>query len=820
MKRPTIPTKVLAAIKATKRRAALVEAMRALWVPLMVLSGVGAVGTLAQEVPDAAVSLVAGGTFLAAAWLFWRAVQMFMPHGELEAKAVLEANASLHELAPLTSHGDRPIGGDQAIWEWHQIQLDQSVQKLTKPVSPKLTRQDGLRVLALALASSICLWQPVSAARMLTFDLSPLVGDGELVADVWAVPPEYTGLPLVRLDPAALQIALPVGSTIHARLDGARGAPSLKVPGAATTMTRARGQAWSGQALLLKSGRISLDRFGARASWHATAIEDRAPLLVSAAPVTIDPKGRLDVAFSASDDYGIKSAALRITAIDPPKSLAGKSIFETAIPLEDSGDPEAEGEGARRVFVDVSQHVLTGLPVSVVLVVKDGLGQETKSAPTRLTLPEVKWKTALGAALQEQRLLILREGRPYRHVPQTFARLFDAAAGVPVRLDLTNPQTGAPANIVQATRLLSATLSSLRDTGLSEAGLLAMQFARERLALAKNLTDAYEVAPVLWDIALSAEQSDQTPAQQRLLAARQALEEALKSGASESQIRELSQELRDAVGERLQELAQQSQGEGDGEGQGQGQAQDQSGAGGEVSSSDIDKMLSELEQSGGSGARRDALDQLAQLGELMDNLEAGQQGSGADGPGGQNRGGQNPLDDAMRAQRDLSDDTAARRNEGSVGEAEDLAQRQDDLANQLAPDGANTAGSGALQPESPQGPEAQLEAGKQQAAQAMRQAAQALREGDLARAQEAQTQAEQALQQAAQAQNAQNGTSGDSDQDPLGRRAPRLDDGRATKVPDQAEKRRARDVREELRRRQADPGRDDQERDYLDRLLK
>jgi Domain of unknown function (DUF4175) len=68
------------------------------------------------------------------------------------------------------------------------------------------------------------------------------------------------------------------------------------------------------------------------------------------------------------------------------------------------------------------------------------------------------------------------------------------------------------------------------------------------------------------------------------------------------------------------------------------------------------------------------------------------------------------------------------------------------------------------------------------------------------------------------AQAANGGDSG-GDKDPLGRATNRRDDGRETKVPDQVEKRRARDVREELRRRQADPNRDGQERDYLDRLL-
>jgi hypothetical protein len=802
---PPIPSKVSAAIKATKRRAAVVSGARLLWPPLMVFFGLGAAGAVLSGLPAALLSIISGIGLALGAFLLFRAVVAFKPIDDLAAQRLVEHAAGATEIAPLTSKDDRPIGGGDAdLWAWHVQQRDKAIQALSKPVNPGFTRKDGLRGIALLLAGIICLWQPVAAARMLSFDLSPLVGDGDLVVDAWAVPPEYTNLPVIRLDRATHEVSLPEGSIIHARMDGAKGAPRLVVAGKSVTMTRTNGQAWTAQIPINRSGLISLNRFGARASWQAQVIQDQAPVFTKSVPITIDPKGRLDVSFSAKDDYSITSAALRTTVINPPDSLGQKTTVETPLTLEDSGDAQGEGEGARRLFVDVTQHVFTGLEVDVVLVLRDGRGQETRSPATRLTLPAVKWTTSLGAALQEQRLLILRESRPYRRVPPAYATLFDQASGEPIVLDLTEGLNGAPENIVRAQAMLRATLNSLRDNGLSDVATMGLQFASERLALARDLSGAQEVAPLLWEIALQSEQSDKTPGQQRLDAARQALEQALKNGASEDQIRELSQDLREAVAQRLEELAQQG-GQDGGEGTG-GQG------GNSVSANDIDKMLSDLERSGQSGARQDALDQLAQLGELMDNLESGQQGSG-DGSGqGQGQGqGANPLDDAMRAQRDLSDETAQRQNEEQGGQASDLAQRQEALADQLSPPGRPAP--------APNGPEGQVEAGKQQAAQAMREAARALREGDLSAAQQAQSAAEQALQQAAQAQNANNGT-GDGNQDPLGRRIVGPDDGRGTKVPQEAEKRRARDVREELRRRQADPNRDGQERDYLDRLLK
>jgi hypothetical protein len=797
------PTSVVRAVQATKRRDALLQGARALWLPLMVLAGYGAFGALIILLPNAIVSLFAGIVLVATAWLFFKAIKHFDPINDRQAQGRLEAQAGLTELAPLTMADDRPLGGDPALWAWQEAKRAEAATRLTKPVNPPVSRQDGLRALALLLAAGICLWQPVAAARALTFDLSPLVGDRDFVLDAWAQPPDYTGLPVVRLSRDLPEVALPEGSVIHARLDGAVGAPHLRVGRDTIKMVRDRGQAWQAKATLRHAGDIVIDRLGARARWHVRLVKDRPPILQADEPIKTDSKGRLDVVFTAKDDYGIAGAALRITALDPPASLGSKTSFETPLII----DGEAGEDGSRRLFVDVGDHVLTGMPVSIAVVVRDGKGQQSVGPETQLILPQVRWKSTLAQALQEQRLLILREQRAYQPRPPVMATLFEGQSGLPIKLDLTEPLIGAPEGIARAEHLLRATLASLRQTGASDVAIMALHLARERVVLARTTADAHGVAPLLWQMALQAEAGDQTPAQQRLAAAKQALEQALKNGASDEEIARLTQELREAVGERLNELAQQGGGSGGSGGQ----------DGESISAGDIDKMLRDLEQSGGSGARQDALDQLDQLGELMDNLQAGGGGQGGQAGGsGRGQGGPNPLDDAMREQRDLSDETGQRQSQNQGAPASDLADRQAGLADRLSPEGDEGESPGGRPPQSAQ---SEVDGHKRQAASAMREAAQALRRGDLSGAQDAQARAEQALQQAASAQSAASGQAG-GDKDPLGRSLPGIDDGRATKVPDQVEKRRARDVREELRRRQADPNRDGQERDYLDRLLK
>jgi len=802
----TPPLSTRRAIARTMRADALVKGLRTLWPPLCLLAIMGAAGSLTEGLPAALVSALAGLAWLLCVYLIWRGWQLFHPMSEHEASCALEEAAGLQELRPLTGGEDRRISGDDALWSWHQRRLIEAAAALSKPVKPKLYWQDAAKTLALVAALGLCWLNPIAAARALTFDLSPLMGDSDLVVEVWAEPPGYTGLPLIRLDRSQSEIALPVGSKVTARVDGARGAPVLRGPSQNARLSPAQGAAWQGQIEITRSGTLKLDRLGTRAQWHIAAIADQKPLLTLPNPIQIDPKGRLDVAFQASDDYAVTAAFVRIRPVKVPEGLAGHSVFDTPIPLEG-----AAGEnGARRVFVEVADHVLAGLQVEAQVVVRDGLGQETASEPTKLTMPEQTWQSSLAAALQEVRLMILREARPYQKPLPRFATLFESledGASVsdvlslgPIKLDLSDPQPGAPPGIANATRHLGAIAETMVQFGLSDLGQLSLHYALERLTIARDVSDAHSVAPLLWQMALQIEASNQTPAQQKVAEAREALKQALEQGAPPEQIQQLTQELREAVGERLQELAQQGA-------SGEGGEQGQSGP--QISAGDLEDRLRELEESGSSGSREEALSQLDQLDQLLENLQPGAPGASGQADG-QGQGG--PLDDAMRQQRALSDQTEqlgeTPPSDQSRNSAEDLANQQEGLADALG-------GGRQSDPSQEQSAEEQ---NKRQAADAMREAAQALREGDLNRAQDAQARALQALRQAAES-GPQGQAGNESETDPLGRSLPKQDDGKATKVPDGVEKRRARDVRDELRRRQADPQRDKNERDYIDRLL-
>jgi hypothetical protein len=170
---------------------------------------------------------------------------------------------------------------------------------------------------------------------------------------------------------------------------------------------------------------------------------------------------------------------------------------------------------------------------------------------------------------------------------------------------------------------------------------------------------------------------------------------------------------------------------------------------------------------------------------------------------------------AMGQQRSLLDKTF--RQQQGKGDPRDggpqgLARQQQQLQQQL-----QDAMKG-LDPSLSQNPS--LSQKMKDAGQAMQQAQDALRKGDLDNARNAQQKALQAMSQAAQqlADQARKESGQAGNGDPLGRS--QADQGRSVKIPDADTLAKARAILEELRKRAGEMGRPQEERDYIDRLLK
>jgi tetratricopeptide (TPR) repeat protein len=339
-----------------------------------------------------------------------------------------------------------------------------------------------------------------------------------------------------------------------------------------------------------------------------------------------------------------------------------------------------------------------------------------------------------------------------------------------------------------------------------------------------SLSDSIEL---MWELALSIEDGDLSAAERELRNAQRALQEALARDASEEEIAELMDRLREAVNRYMQAMIEQAQRNGD-------QAQRAPDGARELRPQDFDNLLDTIENLARAGANDAAQEMLAQLQNMLENMQAGRgQGSMSQRDSEMARMLEQ-LGELMGDQQQLMDDTyGSQRQQGTEGpgarggsssEFQELSELQEGLAQTL-----EDILSG-LQRRGVEGPSA-----LGQAEEAMRDAIEALRQNDREGAVGEQGEALDQLREGAQAMAQQmlqgDGSQGalgrhgrgnnDENRDPLGRplnsSGPEL--GLSTEVPSEIEIQRARKILRELQDRVGDRQRPQVELEYLDRLL-
>jgi uncharacterized protein (TIGR02302 family) len=347
-------------------------------------------------------------------------------------------------------------------------------------------------------------------------------------------------------------------------------------------------------------------------------------------------------------------------------------------------------------------------------------------------------------------------------------------------------------------------------------------------------------------MALSIEDGDLTDAERRLRQAQQALEDALENGASDEEIERLMAELRDAMNEFLREFAERAQ-------QNPNLAEQMPQNGQELRQSDLQRMLDQIENLAKSGNRDQARDLLAQLQEMMNNLQAGRMQQNQNGQqNSEMRQQMNKLGEIMRRQQEMMNETfrldqmqrgqdeRGQQGQGQQGQGEQgqgepmspeefaeamrqLQQGQGQLQGELESlmKGLECMG---IQPGEGFG-EAGEAMGEAEGSLGRREGGRAV--GEQGRALEALRRGAQDMMQQMQAMQGDQGE-GDrgrrqqsADRDPLGR--PRAttgpDFGNSVEVPDEIDVQRARRILEAIRKRLGNALSPDLERDYLERLL-
>ncbi len=753
---------------------------------------------------------------------------------------------------PLAALGDtlavgRGRSDTEVVWQQHLARMA-AVARAARAGWPdlRLSARDpwALRLMAVTAAIAALVFARTPPGD--TFGaMLPQKGGAAAIAtgpsfEAWAAPPAYTGKPVLYLSevPQDQPVQLPSGTVVTLRAYGDETTFSLTetVSGTAAALAEAAAGIQAAEFTVVEAGSVSLTEGGrSAAAWQVTVIPDTPPTIALDGEISRTPAGAMELGFTAADDYGVArgygTARLNLADVDRRFGLVPDPVprppIEFDLPMPFSGNTV---EVEETLIEDLSKHPWAGLPVIIGIHAEDDAGQVGSETGIEVLLPGRRFFDPLAAAIVEQRRDLLWS-------PENATRIGQVLKAVTAR-----PATMFEDDIGVYTAIRTA----IRRLGYAaEDGL--------------DTAEVDDIAEHLWQIALMIEDGSLANAAERLRRAQERLSEALENGATDEEIAQLTEEMRQAMDEYLRQLAEQAL-----ENPQQQQAERQQGQ--EISPDTLQQMLDRIQELAEQGRNEEAQALLQQLQQMLENLQMQAQ-QGGQGQGQQGQQMMQELQDALRQQQDLADDSfqqlqrqfgqgqgQGQRRPGENGQppqgqmpgqgqqsqpdglgqggdqlsADELARRQEALRQML--DDFN----GRLpQPGTEDGEAARRSL--EEAERGMGEARDQLDQGDLADALESQSgvleqlregmrgldeEMRQAQQEGQPGGEGREGLARD-DRDPLGR--PRGARGRIDTndrlLPGEDPFARARDLFEEIRRRSSDQSRPSEELDYLRRLL-
>ena len=737
---------------------------------------------------------------------------------------------------PMTAVEDSlAIGADdpatEALWRLHKRRMAEALKSMRAGApSPQTFRLDPFAIRTVAvmllivglLSSGSDVMTRLGSAFRAPVDVEAAASR----LDAWVTPPVYTDQPPVYLtgesaalrDPSA-PIKVPQGSVFVVRSQGTENF-RLEATGGATAEEdtteqqeaerQATGLPVERQAVLTSPGRIILYSGETPiTAWTFDVLRDEVPEI----RLTNDPEeqlsGALKFTYLVKDDYGVVSAEAKITPTPEtgaktrnPRPLVEAPQFPLSLP------PRSNTAKTGETIRDITSHPWAGSEVALQLVARDQAGQEGLSTPHVFKLPQRPFRKPLARAVVEQRRDLALDANNHGRV----ITAFDALLLAPESFNVPTKD------------------------------YLGMRFAYKQLVRADSDDELRELLPLLWDLALTIEDGDLSMAERALRDAQEALRKALENGASEEEIAKLTEQLREALNEYMQALAEQMRRNPQAM-QPFNSQQQQS-----LNSQDLNEMLNRIEELAKTGSRDAARELLAQMQQMLENLQAGRPQMSPDNMTSEMMEMLNQLSEMIQRQQQLMDQThqfnqqQQQQNQqqqqgqsGQRGQGDQQPMTPEQLAEALR---QLQQGQGDLQQQLQQlmdqlGQTQQGQNGELgEAGESMGQAQQSLGQGEGEQAVGQQGNALDALRRGAQGMAEQMMGQGNGpgmaqgrsplDEDPLGRprRTEGPDFGNRVKVPDEIDVQRARRILEELRKRFSDPSRPQLELDYLERLLK
>jgi len=441
------------------------------------------------------------------------------------------------------------------LWRAHIERALRSAKQLKAgQPTPRLARRDPFALRALVLVLVIATFVAAGGERLrrisAAFDWQGVMAPVNFRIDAWVNPPTYTGKALVILaglrpgeptppaaNPSAPALSVPAGSTLVIRatgdvhldvvVTGGLADPTAAAPDAKSAPPSNAAKGTEERRFTINdAGSATVRGIGpSDVTWQFTAIPDRPPTIALTKDPEVQARGNLQLSYKMEDDYGVVDARATFKLKSGAES-GGKSsprtLFETPeLPL---ALPQARTRnGVGQTTKDLTEHPWAGATTVMTLVARDEAGNEGKSEPFELRLPERPFSKPMARALIEQRRILALDA--------------DAQARVLTALDAL---TLAPERFNMESKVY-----------------LGLRSIFWQLAHAKTDDSLREVVARLWDMAVNLEDGNISDAQQALRNAEDALRQAMERGASAEEIKRLTDDLRAALDKFMQALAEQ-----------------------------------------------------------------------------------------------------------------------------------------------------------------------------------------------------------------------------------------------------------------------
>lgn len=622
----------------------------------------------------ALVAALAGG-----AWLAWRSLRRSRPVSLESALRRVEQDSAL-EGRPFEALTDTPVAlrSDPDLWRAHVTRMARAAAKA----------RAGRPRAALAAYDRVALRAAVVVALLLGFGVAGTRAPGrvadaflpgvldasgvEPLVDAWVQPPDYTGAAPLFLTAAQEQdgsaaFRAPAGSELTIRVSGVRRPPAARLADE-DGRQRLKYEALEDdvhetRAVLSSDTTLTIRRAG---QWRIDATPDSAPQIeFTAGPEPQD--NNLNLAYRASDDYGVTSMALVL-------ELDGET---DEVPINLGGVTPREAESD--LSLDLTEHRWAGTRVNMTLKATDALGQEGLSETVDARIPARIFLSPLAKAIAEQRQILMNADEPYAELAELAPMTAEDAANQPDFVE-DHPERRierAPEGVRRVADMLGATTAGGERYFTDYAVYLGLAEARAEIQQARDQADIADVPPQLWRIALRVETGDLADAEAALRAAERALLEALARGADADELAQLFDAFQEAMNRYLEALAREAIEQGRVVEAPQGGQMPEG-----MDMQSVQDLLDAIREASELGDEAGARAALAALTELLRNMEM-QIALGGGGQGGQReqtpeqqamQNALNELSDMIGDQRELMDETL-REGGGEQGEEGEQGQQ-------------------------------------------------------------------------------------------------------------------------------------------------